>query len=255
MHRWLPLAAVAALLALAPGDRTIAPAALPVRWSEGTVHGFLELRTAAGELLAHGDLLQAPRDSDIESRLIFAFPDGSKFRETVRFTQHQVFVLKSYRLEQHGNAFAAELDATVDGNGEYVVTTTPHKDGKERRYTGKLDLPADVYNGMIPVIAKNISAEQSHTVHVVAFTPKPLVIPLEFVPSGTEQGALHFTLKPRLNVLQKIGAALKHQTPPDSHLWIVTEGVPAFVRFEGPMYSGPVWRIDLTGPRWPRPRR
>ena len=41
------------------------------------------------------------------------------------------------------------------------------------------------------------------------------------------------------------------QAPPDSHVWIVTEGVPAFVRFEGPMYSGPVWRLSLTSPRWP----
>jgi hypothetical protein len=52
--------------------------------------------------------------------------------------------------------------------------------------------------------------------------------------------------------LLRIGAQLKGQTPPDSHLWIVTDEVPAFVRFEGPLYSGPVWRINLTSPRWPK---
>src|SRR2546430_13091568 len=61
---------------------------------------------------------------------------------------------------------------------------------------------------------------------------------------------MRFTLKPKLNLLLKIGAALKGKTPPDSHLWIVTDEVPAFVRFEGPMYSGPVWRGDLTSPPW-----
>jgi len=59
---------------------------------------------------------------------------------------------------------------------------------------------------------------------------------------------VRFTLKPKLNALQRVGAALKRQTPPDSYLWIVTDEVPAFVRFEGPLYSGPVWRVELTSP-------
>jgi hypothetical protein len=50
-------------------------------------------------------------------------------------------------------------------------------------------------------------------------------------------------------LLMRIGAALQRKSPPDSYLWIHTEQVPAFVRFEGPLYSGPVWRIDLTRPR------
>ena len=40
--------------------------------------------------------------------------------------------------------------------------------------------------------------------------------------------------------------------PRDSHGWIVAPGAPMFVRFEGPLYLGPVWRIDLTSPHWPR---
>jgi hypothetical protein len=40
--------------------------------------------------------------------------------------------------------------------------------------------------------------------------------------------------------------------PPDSHVWIVTQEAPMFVRFEGPLYAGPIWRIDLASPRWPR---
>ena len=31
----------------------------------------------------------------------------------------------------------------------------------------------------------------------------------------------------------------------------VTDEVPAFVRFEGPLYMGPAWRIDLAAPKWP----
>ena len=224
--------------------------AVPVHWAEGTVHGFLELHAADGALLAEGDLLQVPRDSDLESRLVFHFKDGSQFRETVRFTQHGVFHLLDYRLEQHGPAFPADLDVSLAASGAYDVRTAAHKDGKEQRYTGRLDLPVDVSNGLIPVIGKNVDRRAGRTVHVVAFTPKPYVIPLELQPSAAEDNVVRFTLKPKLSVLLRVGAALKHQTPPDSYLWILTQDVPAFVRFQGPMYSGPVWRIDLTRPRW-----
>lgn len=222
---------------------------VPVRWAEGTVHGFLELRSQNGALLARGDLLQVPRDSDIQSKLVFHFSDSSEFRETVTFTQHGVFRLETYELVQRGNAFEADLDVTLSHTGAYEVKSRSHKDGKEQRYTGKLDLPADTYNGLIPVIGKDIDRKSGQTVHVVAFTPKPIVIPLQLVPSDAGTGVVQFTLKPKLNVVQKIGAALSKQTPPDSHLWIVTEEVPAFLRFEGPLYKGPVWRIDQTSPR------
>ena len=219
-----------------------------MRWAEGTVHGFLELRSDNGALLARGDLLQVPRDSDIESRLVFHFSDSSEFRETVTFTQHGVFRLETYALVQRGKAFEADLDVTLGHDGGYEVKYRSHKDGKEQHYTGKLDLPPDTYNGLIPVIGKDIDRKTGQTVHVVAFTPKPIVIPLQFVPSEAGSGVVQFTLKPKLNVVQRIGAALTKRTPPDSHLWIVTADVPAFLRFEGPLYSGPVWRIDQTSP-------
>ena len=219
-----------------------------MRWAEGTVHGFLELRSSTGALLARGDLLQVPRESDIQSKLVFHFTDSSEFVETVTFTQHDVFRLETYALVQRGKAFAADLDVTLAQNGTYEVKSRSHKDGKEQHYSGKLDLPPDTYNGLIPVIGKDIDRKSGQTVHIVAFTPKPLVIALQFLPSDGGTGVVQFTLKPKLNVLQRVGAALTKQTPPDSHLWIVTADVPAFLRFEGPLYSGPVWRIDQTSP-------
>lgn len=255
--------AAALLLALAPvnftlrGDTT-APAAVAVRYAEGTLHGFLELRNTADSLLAHGDLLQVPRDTAIETRVVFRFADSSVFEETVLFTQHRVFTLLNYRLIQTGPAFERDLDVDLSRTGQYVVKTKSHKDGKEDRMTGKLELPEDVYNGMIITIAKNLPPREGRTVHIVAFTPKPLVLPLAMSPDRSDplavgvrrENAVRFTLKPKLNFVQRIGAKLKGQTPPDSRLWIMTEEVPVFVRFEGPLYSGPVWRINLTSPRW-----
>lgn len=259
---WCCLWTVLALLSI-PGPATAqrhprraGPAAIPVRYVEGTVHGFLRLTTADGKPLADGDLIQVVRDSAIESRMVFAFPDSSVFDETVTFTQHGVFTMLSYHLVQSGPAFPMDLDATLTRSGDYQVTTTPHKAGQRKRYSGKLNLPPDVYNGMVTTIAKNLSAGTTTAVHIVAFTPKPRLIGLQLTsasapPTVVGQRAertVRFTLKPQLGLLLHVVASLSGRMPPDTHVWIVTEGVPAFVRFEGPMYFGPVWRLDLTSP-------
>jgi hypothetical protein len=66
-----------------------------------------------------------------------------------------------------------------------------------------------------------------------------------------EEPAMHFTLKPKLGAFLRLFATIAGKAPPNSDVWIVMDDVPAFVRFEGPMYSGPVWRLDLTSPSWP----
>lgn len=236
-----------------------APEGIAVRYAEGTVHGFLDLRTSTGELLASGDLFQIPKDDGIESRLVFRFADSSLFEETASYTQHHVFALRSYHLVQRGPAFKNDIDASLAASGEYVVTAKS-RDGKEKHYQGHLDVPADVSNGIVIVLLKNIPRDESRTVHVVAFTPQPRLVGLELTPQGEErvlngQGsetAVKFVLKPRLGSFVKFFARLAGKLPPDSHAWIVTHEVPMFVRFEGPLYSGPVWRIDLSSPRWPR---
>jgi hypothetical protein len=259
---WMALALVAAFSpALAQqGERRDESAAVPVRYAEGTVHGFLELRTATGTLLANGDLLQVPRDREIQSRMVFHFSDASVFEEAVTFTQHGVFTMQNYHLVQSGPAFAEDLEVTLSRSGQYVVKTKSHKDGEEKEYSGRLDLPPDVYNGMVITIAKNLVKGDTQTVHIVAFTPRPRLIGLEIAPSTSErikfgrhsETAVHFKLKPKLGALVKVFATLLGKAPPDSDTWIVTDDVPAFVRFEGPLYSGPVWRLDLTSPSWPR---
>lgn len=233
--------------------------AVPVRYAEGTVHGFLELETATGELLAHGDLLQVAKDRAIESRMVFHFSDESVFEELVTFTQHGVFTMQNYRLIQKGPAFTEDLDATLAQSGAYVVKTKSHKDGSEKVDSGKVDMAPDVYDGMVITITKNLVARDSQTVHIVAFTPKPRLIALQIVRAGSDRVKLgrhsetagHFQLKPKLGTFTKFFAKLLGKLPPDSDVWIVTDEVPAFVRFEGPLYFGPVWRLNLTSPTWP----
>lgn len=240
--------------------RRVESPAVPVRYVEGTVHGFLELRTAAGVLLANGDLLQIAREQEVESRMVFHFPDASVYEEAVTFTQQGVFTMQKYLLVQNGPAFADDLEVSLARSGQYVVKTKSHKDGREKQYAGTLDLPPDVYNGMAITIAKNLAAGETRTVHLMAFTPEPRLIGLEIAPSGSQrvplgqhaETAVHFKLKPKLGAWLRFFATLAGKAPPDRDTWIVTDDVPAFVRFEGPLYSGPVWRLDLASPNWPQ---
>jgi hypothetical protein len=58
-----------------------------VRHTEGLVHGFLALRTLEGTPLADGDLLQTARGTQVTSRRVFHFKDGSLHEETAVFSQ------------------------------------------------------------------------------------------------------------------------------------------------------------------------
>ncbi|MGD0484527.1 MAG: hypothetical protein ABSB58_07715 [Gemmatimonadales bacterium] len=258
---WLALVTLTAVTAAwaQQRPRRVEPAGIPVRFTEGSVHGFLELRTADGTLLAPGDLTQVVRDGWIEGRMVFHFQDASVFEETVAFSQRGVFEMQTYHLVQSGPAFASDLDATLSRSGTYVVISRSHRSGKETRYAGSLSLPPDVSNGMVITLAKNLAARESVTVHIVAFTPRPRLVGLQLAPTGSQrvlvgphaETAVVFDIKPRLGPVLGFFAHLTGKTPPDSHTWIVGGDAPAFVRFEGPMYSGPVWRLDLASPTWP----
>lgn len=235
-------------------------APVPVRFAEGMVHGFLALNSSTGALLASGDFLQVKRGAEVETRTLFHFKDGSLYDETVVFSQQRSFTMQSYRLVQKGPSFGQDMKASIDrASGKYRVQMGASKDKREKVYEGKLDLPPDVYNGLIPIIAKNLRAGAQASVHMVAFTPAPRLVGLDMVPSGEnkvlvgslEKKVVHYVLKPKLGLGLKIPATLLGRLPPDNHVWIMTSDLPAFVRFMGPLYpEGPIWQIELTSPRW-----
>jgi hypothetical protein len=78
---------------------------IAVRYTEGLIHGFLVLRTPAGETLADGDLIQIAYGERVTTRLIFHFKDGSVRDETAVYSQHRNFRLLSAHLIQKGPAF------------------------------------------------------------------------------------------------------------------------------------------------------
>ena len=247
--------ATAAALPIQEREGTVA-----VRYVEGTLHGFLRLRTTTGETIADGELLQVPRRRGLDSRMVFRFRDSSFFDERVLFTQRGVFRMESYALVQRGPSFAEDVEVNLERSGKYEVKSTRRSNGEVKTWSGTMDLPDDTYNGMVITIAKNLARGDTQRVHLVAFTPKPRLISLEIAPSGTEnvkvggraQPAVRFTLKPKLGAVIGFMAKVLGRNPPDSRAWIVTEGAPGFVRFEGPLYTGPAWRLELAAPSWPQ---
>jgi hypothetical protein len=253
---------LATVLSLAVATLEAEAGTVTVRYAEGVTHGFLTLRSTAGDVLAEGDLLQVVRPEGVDSRLVFRFRDGSLHDETVVFSQNKIFTLLRYRLQQRGPSFPEELEISVDrerDRGRYKVTS--RRAGSEAETaTGEIELPPDIYNGMFILLLKNLPKGAAETVHVFAFTPKPTLIRVELTPQATETAlagdrrvpVMHYVLKPKLGLLRGAAAALLGKTPPDYHCWIATAVLPAFVAIDGPLYTGgPIWRFETVSPRGP----
>src|SRR6185295_13699467 len=107
---------LAVLILLAPFIATpVAAAPVSVQFSEGVTHGFLLVRSLAGDVVGHGELTQMVVEGDLlESQLVFRFKDGSLHDEKVAFSQHRVFTLISYHLVQRGPSFPEQVDVSID---------------------------------------------------------------------------------------------------------------------------------------------
>lgn len=252
---------MAALLSVAAAAPAWA-APIAVRYAEGVTHGFLAVRSPAGDVIAEGDLLQVARPEGVESRLVFRFRDGSIHEETAVFSQQRVFTLLSYKLRQKGPTFPTEMDVSLSREGDKGRYQARSRQGREdeKQASGEVDLPADVYSGMLTMIIKNVAKGATETVQVLAFTPKPMLVQVEMAPVGEEPivagerrvSATHYVLTPKLGVVRGTIARIIGKNPPPYHCWIATGDVPAFVNIDGPLYTGgPIWRVETVSPRPP----
>jgi hypothetical protein len=234
---------------------------IAVRHTEGLVHGFLALRTLDGETLASGDMMQVARGDRVTNHLIFRFKDGSINDETAVFSQHGSFRLISDHLIQSGPTFPHPMDVTTDvSTGQITVHYTD--DGNEKVTTDHLKLPADLANGLVVILLKNMQPDAPETkVSLLAATPKPVLVKLAissqgeepFSLAGSAHKATHYVVKVEIGGVTGIMAQLLGKKPPDTHVWIQRGEAPTFVKSEGPLYNGgPIWRIEWTSPVWPR---
>src|ERR1700761_6148832 len=104
---------------------------ISVRQTQGSLHGFLSMRSTSGKLIAHGEYTQIAHGERINMRLIFRFLDGSIDDDNVTFTQDRTFRVISEHHIQKGPFFPKPVDLTMEPNGEVTMRTT-EKDGKEK---------------------------------------------------------------------------------------------------------------------------
>jgi hypothetical protein len=233
-----------------------------VRRAEGVVHGFLVLRSSDGKTLADGDLIQFADGDRVTSRVVFHFRDGSIHDDTAVFSQRGRFRLLSDHLVQKGPSFPHPMEVSIDGRSGRVTVRYRDKDGDEKVVDERLDLPDDVANGLTLTLIKNLAPEAGETTaSMVAATPKPRLVKLvisreveePFSIGISSRKATRYGVKIEIGGLTGLLARLLGKIPPDTHVWILRGSAPAFVKSEGPLYfGGPVWRIELTSPTWPK---
>jgi hypothetical protein len=232
-----------------------------VRHAEGVVRGFLFLRSLDGAVIANGDLVQFSRGDRVTSRLVFHFKDGSLQDETAVFTQRGRFRLLSDYLVQRGPTFPHPMEVSIDATSGRV-TVRHRDDGQEKVIEERMELPSDLANGMMVTLLKNIAPEApSTTVSMLFATPKPRLVKLVITPVGKEPfsvgrasyKATRFNVKVEIGGLAGLIAPLLGKQPQDTSVWILGGDAPGFVRSEGQFYQGgPVWRIELASPDYPR---
>jgi hypothetical protein len=175
------------------------------------------------------------------------------------YSQQDRFRLLSDHLVQKGPAFPGAKDVKIDGvSGQ--VTARYTEEGKEKLVNERLDLPADVSNGLALTLIKNLPrGPKPVMVSVVSATSKAKLVPVEFRFVGEEpfsngrsrRTALHYVVKAKLEGVAKLIAPLLNKKPDEFHVWIVGGEAPGFVKSEGPLYQGgPIWRIELASPVW-----
>lgn len=231
---------------------------IPVQHLEGVTLGFLVLRNLDGRALAYGEMKQVWKDTGhpVTADLQFRFKDGSFYEEITKFTQHGVFRLVSDQVVQRGPAFKQDRESWIDGTTGTVTIRSSEK-GVNHEITTRLNLPADVSNGLLFTLAKNISPIAGATVSMVAISSKPQLVQLNIHPSEGKT----FTIGPakyksQLYVIEiKVPgvtgriAPLVGKQPPAIQMWVAKSEAPTFLQFEGPLYEdGPVWRIQLAAP-------
>ena len=244
---------------LPPGPLSADP--IHVRYPEGTIHGFLALRTLEGKLLASGDLTEVIHGNEMVSHLVFRFKDGSVDDDTTIFSQRGTFRLISDHHIQKGPSFPHPANISINADTGQVTVRYRDKD-REKVETDHLDLPPDLANGILLNLLKNISPHTKETkVSYVGGAPKPRVVHLSITPAGKETfsvaGARHkatlFMVKVEIGGIAGMFAPLIGKQPAETKIWVAYEGVPAFVRADEALYvGGPIWSIQMAGPEWGR---
>jgi hypothetical protein len=243
------------------GSSTAHADPIPVHHLQGTLHGFLEMRSEAGHIVASGDVTQVTSGGRVTTRTVFTFKDGSVDDETTVFSQRRTLQLISDRHIQKGPSFPHPMDMLIEAQTGQVTVRSTGKDGKQDVKTDHLDLPPDLANGLVPIILENLQPSAPETtVAMLVATPKPRLVKLVISPRGEEscsiaglgRKATRYDIKIDLGGVAGVVAPLVGKAPPNIEIWTIGGQATTLAREIGPLYpEGPMMTIQLASPVWP----
>jgi hypothetical protein len=258
-------APAAILLALSSFCVGVRADPIPASFKQGTLHGFLLLKTPDGKIIAAGDQIDTVRGDEIRSEMVLHFRDGSIDDEVAFYRQGSQFELVRDRHIQKGPSFPQPLDMTIDVS-KNEVTWRVTKDGKTDLETRHMDLPPDLANGMVGLAIENFLAGATKwKVSYLAADPSPRanprIVQLSITRAGEDQvevgGAGRRTA--RFNIHIEIGgiagalAPILGKEPSDLAIWATEDAAPVVIKIEGALYlKGPTWISVLASPFWPQ---
>lgn len=220
------------------------------------------MSTPDGKIVAWGDLIQIADGDKVTSHLVFRFKDGSVDEETTVFTQQGEFKLVSDHHIQKGPFFPHPIDLAIDVASGQVTVKSVGKDGKEVDDTEHMDMPADLYNGLVNSVVKNIKPDTAETkISMIVPTPKPRLVTLAISPRGEDSffmagmrhKALAYDIKIELGGVVGVVAKFVGRQPPDVHIWILGGELPTFLKDDSQSFEdGPILTVALASPSWPR---
>ena len=232
---------------------------IPVRHQEGTLHGFLLIRTLDGKIIATGDLIQVPDEDRITSRLIFRFKDGSIEDETTLFSQHKVFCLISDHIVEKGPSFPDPVDMSLEAASGNVTVHRTNGEGKDHVDTYHFDFPLDLANGLVLTLLKNISWDTPETkISYLAPGSKPVLVKLAIAPGDQEKFSIQgspekvnrFVVRPEIQGIPGLLISIFGKQPPDTYVWVLDGEAPTFLKVQTPAYEGgPIWITELSSPQ------
>ncbi len=234
---------------------------IPATLRQGSLHGFLLLKSQDGKVIAAGDQIDIVRGNTIRSELAFHFGDGSVDDEVTDYRQGKTFELLRDHHIQKGPSFPQPLDLTIDKTkGE--VTWQETKDGKSDVQSKHMDLPADLANGMVPLAIESFPANTAEwKVSYLAADPNPRIIQLSIKREGEDRvevggagrRAARFDLHIEIGGVAGAVAPMLGKQPADITMWATVDAVPVVIRTEGALYpKGPIWNAEFTSPIWPQ---
>jgi hypothetical protein len=241
---------------------TLIAESVAVRYKEGVSHGFLVLRTPDGKTIADGESTQVAQGDRVTAHMSFKFKDGSFYDQTTVFLQRGTFQLLRDHVLQKGPAFKRSLETLIDATSGEVTVRYADQYNREKTTTERLKLPADVANGMLFVLLKNIQPDVSETtVSYVAASPKPRLVKLEIIRQGHKpfsigaqnRTALFYSIKLNLGGPTGAIASLLGKQPPDMQAWLLSGEAPVVARADGPLFGDDaIFRMEVAFPFvWP----